>query len=163
MLYQIKLYTDNDPFWGSALTFICMWVQIDRPEQLLYSLHSISTVEIYIAIIVGSMPAFAAFFRGEMPGASLLASVNSLRSRNGAPNSKIGLSNRSNTGMPSSGESMIRSGHSRDKGYLELNDPRHLKDFKLGSVSTEIRGEAGPRTLEMGVVHKTIDVRQTMG
>ena len=136
---------------------------MNRSEQLLYSLHSISTVEIYIAIIVGSMPAFAAFFRGEMPGASLLASVNSLRSRNGAPNSKIGLSNRSNTGIPFSGESMILSGHSRDKGYLELHNPSHLRDYELGSVSTEIQGEAGPRTLEMGVVHRTIDVRQTMG
>lgn len=58
---------------------------------------------------------------------------------------------------------MVSVGHARDKSYLELLDIRHLGDCELGSVRTEIRGEgAGPRTLEEGVVRKTIAVDQSM-
>ena len=111
------------------------------------------------------MPAFVSFFKGKMPGASWLASLNSLvlKSKKGASSSKIELSHRSNTGIPFAGDSTVPAGHARDKGYFELHETRHLGDCELGSVRTEIRGEgAGPRTLEEGVVRKTIAVDQSM-
>lgn len=101
-----------------------------------------------MAIIVGSMPAFASFFKGEMPGASWLTRMNSLV----GPSNKVGLVHRSNTGTPFSGGSMLPGGHTCERGYHEL-----------GSVRTDTRGEgAAPRTLEEGVVHKTIAVHQSM-
>ena len=97
-----------------------------------------------------------------MPGASWIASIKSLifKSRNENSSSKIGLSHRSNVGIPPTGE---LGSHTRDKGYLELHDTRHLGRYGLGSVRTEIWGEgAAPTILEEGVVHKTIDVHQSM-
>lgn len=132
------------------------------PEESFDDLRSTSTCEIYVSIIVSSMPAFASFFKGTMPGASWLASMNSLvlKSRNRTSSSKIELSHRSNTGLYSSGEFMISGGQARDKGYLELHD---IGDNELRSVKTVIRGEGtAPRTLEEGVVHKTIAVHQSM-
>lgn len=120
MVYRINLSKSNDPFWANAAVYICL------------------TCESYVAIVIGSMPAFASFFKGEMPGASWLTGMNSLV--------------RSNTVTPSSGGSMIPGGHTREKGYHEL-----------GSVRTDIRGEgAAPRTLEEGVVYKTVAVHQSM-
>ena len=118
--------------------------------HLLCSLRPTSTCEFYVAIIVGSMPGFASFFSGKMPGVSLLASMNSvlLKSRNGALGNKIGLS---------SGESIIPSGPRRDKGYLEVQDTRHLGE----SVRTEIRAEGAPSRSEEGVVHKTVAFHQS--
>ena len=62
---------------------------------------------------------------------------------------------------------MVPAGRARDKGYLEIQDTLHVRDYELGSVlgsvRTEIRGDtATPRTIEDGVVHKTTDVHQTM-
>lgn len=122
---QMRLFTSA----CESLVWVC---------QLFYSLRSTSTCESYVAIVIGSMPAFASFFKGEMPGASWLTGMNSLV--------------RSNTVTPSSGGSMIPGGHTREKGYHEL-----------GSVRTDIRGEgAAPRTLEEGVVYKTVAVHQSM-
>ena len=113
--------------------------------------------------MVGSMPAFASFFRGEMPGASWLASLNSLVavSRSLTSRSKVGLSHKSSKVVPSSEERMVPSGRARDKGYLEIYDTLQVKGYELGSVRTEICGySATPRTIEHGVVHKTTDVHQ---
>lgn len=89
-----------------------------------------------------------------MPGASWLIRIQSLvlKSKNGVSSSKIGLTHRSNTGLPTSGEFVTSSGHTRDNGYLELSDSRHLGDYELGSMRTEIRGGgAVSRTLDEGV------------
>lgn len=147
LLYQIKLYKVNDGQWDTALTDLCI------------------TVEINVAIIVGSIPAFASFFNRQMPGASWLAAIRSLisRSTDRASSSKFGRSGRSNTGVVPSGESVIPGGHARDKGYLELHDTRHPTDYELGSVRTEIQGTAASPSLEEGVVHKSINVYQTVG
>lgn len=92
-------------------------------------------------------------------GASSLA----LTFRSGVSSSKAGLSHGTSSMVPSSGDTMISGGHARDKGYLELHDIGHLGDHHhLGSVRTEIRGEgAALRSLEEGVVHKTVDVHQS--
>ena len=129
------------------------------------SLCSNSTCENYVAIIVGSMPAFASFFNGEMPGASWVAGLHSLilSLRHGASSSKIRLSGRSNAGSPSCGKSTVPNGHARDRGYLELDDTRYLGNYELGSVETGIRGEdASPGTIEEGAIYKTVAVQQSM-
>ena len=86
-----------------------------------------------------------------MPGVSLLATMNSvlLRFRNGAFSNKIGLS---------SGELITPIDPRRDKGYLELQDTRHLGE----SVRTEIRAEGAPSRFEEGVVHKIVAIHQSM-
>ena len=123
-----------------------------------------SACEIYVAIIVGSMPAFASFFNGQMPGASLLASMNSLvlRTRHAAFNSRVRLSRRASKELHSSEGSIILNGYERDRGYLELHDTRGFGEYDNGSTRTDIRGEGGsPRCLEEGVVRKTITVHQS--
>ncbi len=99
-----------------------------------------------------------------MPGAFWLARISSLgkSSRGGASSSHLRLSHRSISGTPS--EAFVgTSGRARDKDYLVLNDTRDLGGWDFGSVRTEIRGEgAAPRTVEEGVVHKTVDVYQSM-
>ena len=124
--------------------------------QLLSSLLLTSGCEAYVALIVGSMPGFASFFRGKMPGVSLLASMNSVFFK--ARNSALGNSQRSNPGV-SSREFILPSGPMRDKDYLELQDTRHFGE----SVRTEIRAEgARSKSLEDGVVHKTVAFHQSM-
>ena len=49
--------------------------------RLVKSLHLVSGCEIYVAIIVASMPAFASFFKGSMPGAFWLTKMGSILSR----------------------------------------------------------------------------------
>lgn len=127
------------------------------------SLCSTSICEYYLALIVSSMPAFASFFKGEMPGASLLASLSSLvlRFRSSTSRSKVGPLDKPNTGLASE-ELPISGGRVRNKGYVELHDTRYFGGYGLESVITEIRGEgAAPTTLE-GVVHKTVTVHQSM-
>ena len=131
-----------------------------------YSTADVSTsaCEIYVAIIVGSMPAFASFFKGQMPGASLLASMNSLvlRTRHAASSRKVRLSRRTSTELRSSEEFIIPNRYERDKGYLELHDTRRLGENELGSTRTNIRGEGlVPRDLEEGIVRKTVTVQQS--
>ena len=120
--------------------------------------------EIYVAIIVGSMPAFASFFNGQMPGASLLASMNSLilRTRHAASSGRIKLSRRASIDLHSSEDSIILNRYERDKGYLELDDTRRFGEYDNGSTRTDIRGEGPvPKDLEEGVVRKTIAVQQS--
>ena len=129
----------------------------------MYSTADLSTsaCEIYVAIIVGSMPAFASFFKGQMPGACLLASMNSLvlRSRHAASSSRVRLSRKPSKELHSSEDFIIPNRHERDKGYLELHDFRLLEEDELGSTRTNIRGETTvPRDLEEGVVRKIIIV-----
>ena len=98
-----------------------------------------------------------------MPGAFWLAILNTLVLKSRASSWKLGLSHRSNTGTLSFGGSIDPASRARDKGYLELHGTRHLSDDELRLVGTEVRGEgADPRTLEEGVVHRTIAVHQSM-
>ena len=120
--------------------------------------------EIYVAIIVGSMPAFASFFNGQMPGVSLLASIISLvrRTRHAASSSRVRLSRRTSAELRSSEEFIIPNGYERDKGYLELRDTRRPGENEMGSNRTNIRGEGPvPRDLEEGVVRKTVTAQQS--
>ena len=51
---------------------------------------------------------------------------------------------------------------SREGIYLEIYEDHQGGDFELGLVTTEIRGDVdGPRTIEEGVVRKSVEVRQS--
>ena len=111
------------------------------------------------------MPAFASFFKGQMPGATFLVIMNSLilRTRHAASSSRVRLSRRTSTELRSSEEFIIPKGYDeRAKGYLELRDTRLCGENGMGSTRTKIRGEEPvPRDLEEGVVPKTITVQQS--
>lgn len=110
------------------------------------------------------MPAFGTFFKGQMPGAFLLASMISLipRTRHAASSSRVRLSRRTSTELRSSEEFIIPNRRERDKGYLELHDTRRLGENESASTKTDIRGEGPvPGDLEEGVVRKTVTIQQS--
>ena len=120
-----------------------------------------SACEIYVAIIVGSMPAFASFFKGQMPGATFLAGMNSLilRTRHGA--SRVRLSRWTSKDFHSSESSVISNRNPRDRGYLELHDTRPGENGS-GPTRTNISGEGIVlRDVEEGVVRKTVTVQRS--
>ncbi|KAM0802371.1 hypothetical protein BDR22DRAFT_887605 [Usnea florida] len=147
LVYRVKLHASHgDLFWATACVYIC------------------NACESYVAIIVGSMPAFASFFKGQMPGAILLASMNSLalRCRNAASGSGVRFARRTSTELPASQDLIIPNKYVRDKGYLELYDTRRLGEDGLGPSRTNIGGEQTyPNDLEEGVVRKTVTVHQS--
>ena len=117
---------------------------ISACESLAYSAYLshasflASTCECCVAIIVGSMPAFASFFKGQMPGASWLASTNSIvrRLKRGVSKSSSQLSPAGRFEMSTSGGFTIGGGHARDKNWLELRDNQFHRDFEQESVRT---------------------------
>ena len=129
------------------------------------SLHLASGCEIYVAIIVASMPAFASFFKGSMPGAYWLTKMNSVFIRYKSGVSKgaccTGLSPIPSTGVPPSGECLVPSGHSRGKDFFELHENSYFGDSALASTRIELLGEgATPTTFEQDIVHKPAPIHQ---
>ena len=96
--------------------------------RLMKDLQIASGCEIYVEIIVSSMPAFASFFNGSMPGAVWLTKIKYLlvKCKSGVSKSACctGLSPIANTGSSPSGQFLASSYQSRGKDYLELRDIR---------------------------------------
>ena len=126
-----------------------------------------STCENYVAIIVSSMPAVASVSRGRTSLPSWLASMRSRLSRSksesrlSASRTKTSVSYQSGNGVWPSDGGVVADHHAGDDIYLELFDGRREGDYELGLVTTEIRAAAdGRRTLEEGVVRKSVEVHQ---
>ena len=133
--------------------------------RLVKSLQLASGCEIYVAIIVASMPAFASFFNGSMPGAFWLSKMTSLLIKCKPAVSKIacrtGLSTIPSTGISPTGQFLIPSGHSRGRDYIELRESSHFWDSALTSTRVEVLSEgATPITLEPDIVHKPAPIHQ---
>ena len=133
--------------------------------RLVKSLHLASGCEIHVAIIVASMPAFASFFKGSMPGALWLTKMNSLliKCKPGVSKSDCctGLSPIPSIGVSPSEQFLVLSGRSRGKDYLELREISHFWDSTLESTRIELLGEGTtPKALEQGIVHKPAPIYQ---
>ena len=133
--------------------------------RLMKSLHLASGCEIYVAIIVASMPAFASFFNGSMPGAFWLTKIKYLLVKCKSEVSKsaycTGLSPIPNTGVSPSGRFIVSSGQSRGKDYLELREISRPWDSASRSTRIELLDEgATPTNLEQGIVHKPAAIYQ---
>ena len=106
-----------------------------------------------VAIIVGSMPAFYAFFKGKAFGASWLASMNALvlRPLKAASRGNVVSSPERTAGVSSP---LVISGRhdAGENGYFEIHDTHPLGDYELESVKTENPDEeaVAPGTLEAG-------------
>lgn len=134
---------------------------------LVKSLHLASGCEIYVAIIVASMPAFASFFNGSMPGAFWLTKMNSFLNKCKTGVSKnvcsTGLPPIPSTGVPPSGQFLALSSHSRGKDYLELREVIHFRDSALESTRIELLGErVTPIALEQDIVNKPAPIYQSV-
>ena len=131
------------------------------------SLHLASGCEIYVAIIVASMPAFASFFNGSMPGAFWLTKMDFLlikcKSRISKRDFCTGLSPIPSTDVSPSGQFLVPSDHSRGKDYLEIGEISHFRDSALGSTRIELLGEGPtPTTLEHGNIHEPAPINQSV-
>ena len=154
MIYRIKVFTSGDAIWSSASVYICGWVagsSFGHYAKKAYA-RSTSICEMDVAIIVGSMPAFYAFFKGKAFGASWLASMNTLvlRPLKAASRGNVVSSPERTAGVSSS---LVVSGRhdAGENGYLEIHDTRSLGNYELESVKTENPDEAvAPGTLEAG-------------
>ena len=127
--------------------------------RLMKTLHLASGCEIYVAIIAASMPAFASFFNGSMPGAFWLTTIKNLlvKCKSGVSKSACctGLSPIPNTGVSHSGQFLVPNGQSRGKSYLELREISHPWESASRSTRIKLLGEeATAATLEQGIVHK---------
>ena len=61
-----------------------------------------------------------------------------------------------------SSNGVVAGQDSREGIYLQICEGRQEGDYELGLVTTEVRGEGdGPRTLEEGVIRKSVEVRQS--
>ena len=94
------------------------------------SLHLPSLCEAYVAIIVASMPAFASFFNGTMPGALCLAGLNSFLHQRSFRKSTRDLVGCAEQRPP--GQYRVTHGHALENGYHKLHDTNHS-----GSGSTK--------------------------
>lgn len=123
-----------------------------------------STCESCVAIIVGSTPGFASFFKGQMPGALWLASMSSFvrEFTHGASTSNTGLWHASKKRVTPARKFTIPGGHIRHRGYLGLHNIRHFGDSDLDLMRTEIREENdAPRTLEESLILKPVATHQS--
>ena len=114
------------------------------------------------------MPAVASVLRGRISLDSWLASMRSRLSK-----SKCRLPLLLTSSSPSSYHSGTRawpsanrvgtSGDSTEGIYLQICEGRRDRDYELGVVTTEVRGEGnvGQRTLEEGVIRKSVEVSQS--
>ena len=112
------------------------------------------------------MPGVASAFNGKISVAAWLVSLRSRLFQSRFTTASSDVANQPRTGVMTgacpSDEVAIASYHAGDGGYLELIDTRHVEDYELGLVTTEIRGAAdGRRIHEEGVVHKSIAVHQS--
>ena len=133
--------------------------------RLVECLHLASGCEIYVAIIVASMPAFASFFNGSMPGAVWLTRINSLliKCKSGASKSDCctGLSLITGTGASPSKQIQVPSRHSHGKVFLELRETKHFWQSALRSTRIELPSEGATTiTLEQGIVQEPAPVYQ---
>lgn len=99
-----------------------------------------------------------------MPGASWLTTLHSLLTKlkhtrnSGRPYPSATA--KSSNDVPTTSDSHAPD---NDNGYLELRDTRLLRGFGAGEVRTDIQGErAAKRTVEEGVVHKTVVIHQEL-
>ena len=112
------------------------------------------------------MPAVASVSRGKTSLPSWLASM---RSRLARSKSRLPLlltnsspSFQSGTRVWPLSNGVIAGQDSREGIYLQIYEDQRGGDFELGLVTTEIRGDGdGPRTIEEGVVRKSVEVRQS--
>ena len=122
------------------------------------SLHLPSLCEAYVAIIVASMPAFASFFNGTMPGVLCLASVNSFLHRRSSRRSTRdleSLSVRCAEQRPSSGQYRVPHGHALENGYHELHDTNHFPDSGSGSTkAADLNERLARESLEEDAIGK---------
>lgn len=163
MVYRIKLYTTADPSWAAASLSVCMYIRLLTFYRLLYSDHQRSTCENYVAVIVSSMPAFAAFSRGSITNVSWIASIRLrlLKSRYSSSRSKASTSYVPDIGIDSSAERMVPGHHGQGNGYLELENSLDPESLELRSVRTQIQGAAfSPNNVAEGVIKKGVDIHQ---
>ena len=124
----------------------------------------LSTCESCIAIIVGSTPAFAAFFKGQMPGALWQASMSSFvrKFTHGASTSNTELSHAAPKRVSPARRFTVPGGHTRHIGYPGPRDTRHFGDSDLDLMRTDIQEEGvAPRILEECVILKPVATHQS--
>ncbi|KAL8992988.1 MAG: hypothetical protein Q9169_006678 [Polycauliona sp. 2 TL-2023] len=153
-VYRFKQWFDRaDMNWNEAKLFICMY------EKRARSMPD-GTVEGYIAIIVGSMPALAAFFRS--PAVSNSSVFKYLRSH-----VSTYIFHTSHTGpsakAPRASKQSYRGTNSKTESSEEL---RAEKSSELGDVpimnANAYSHATGPnRDVEEGVIEKSVAIKQS--